>query len=889
MSAVIDLCSDTEDDRGAPLPPAAPSLPIQGGGSGSGAHFFQLRDGQNPERSWAISLREMLEPSASVTHVLLSTFGHASDHVDQFRATLKSLCPRLEEMCIVSDWQNTGGIGGSAAGQIAPSMLPEGISSNPYYFVPDYPPDGIHYSFIFPRLGDEVVKESGNKGRYSHSIQHVKLLMVRHAAGAGSPAHLRVHIMSCNIDNVASMKNGAGDIVWRSPELPALPTRDLALVLPTSPAARRFGHPLFKMVHGFLEPALEKLGRCGSQLETRRVREWADMLAGYALDAVPDRVSLCFSMPGYFPTRVVRPLAAGELGQLGGRLKCWEYDAEMARNLALVLGLRFRTLQMEENQPSYTFKAMVTADGRLHPLIELWPEPENEDDPHALLVMLKLPVANFVPKRLGRLSRRDAGGLSPLLTAGVVTSEATLHVVVGSGKAADQSKPLAEGMMRLPDVLIGTRWYIDVVVSRVGAEPLLSAAPAASWLDLAGQLRCNLGISRLREVLHSTGPWPLSERRAFVSMSASVGHTGIISFARSFASACDGTVDIDAFDKALLQRKVREHGLSEPEPLPCKQQHAACRAGTCHHKTGATVDQLRQVLRPIYQPGSVLPSLILPTGHAPGALMGNLKAFRELEAAHEQSGYVLNDLSLASGASVHPRLQGEVSFPLAARVTHAHSKIAVGFYEEPGGGRFGWAYVGSHNFSPTSWGSPMSIGMSEEEALGLVQHSNWECGVVLTVPRGASQAEVRRSMSFDAWPLPFDPMRLRPYRQAELQRACDAFAMVPALQAKARGEPSWQSLVPQDVRQRAMEDELAEDIARAFGLAEHAGGGSEFGFEVESGDDEDPLGVAMLESLHQWEREQDAALNAALAASLQEGGVARKAASGKRPADDSCR
>ena len=62
-----------------------------------------------------------------------------------------------------------------------------------------------------------------------------------------------------------------------------------------------------------------------------------------------------------------------------------------------------------------------------------------------------------------------------------------------------------------------------------------------------------------------------------------------------------------------------------------------------------------------------------------------------------------------------------------------------------------------------------------------------------------------------------------------------------------------------------------------------------FGFEVESGDDEDPLGVAMRESLHQWEREQDAALNAALAASLQEGGVAQKAASGKRPADDSCR
>ena len=49
--------------------------------------------------------------------------------------------------------------------------------------------------------------------------------------------------MSCNIDNVASMKGGAGDVVWRSPPLPALPAREPARVLPTSEAARRFGHP----------------------------------------------------------------------------------------------------------------------------------------------------------------------------------------------------------------------------------------------------------------------------------------------------------------------------------------------------------------------------------------------------------------------------------------------------------------------------------------------------------------------------------------------------------------------------------------------------------------------------------------------------------------------
>ena len=233
--------------------------------------FLQLRDDSDPERTWAISLREMLEPVGTVTHVLLSTFGHCDAHFQEFRRQLKMHCPRLKELCIVSDWKNTGGVGGSKDGQHATPMLPEGTTSNPFFFSPDLPEDGIRYAFVFPRLGDDLSLPKAMKGRGTHSIQHTKLLLVRHAAGGDAAAHLRVHVMSCNIDNLSSMKGGCGDTVWRSPHLVALPP-DPHRVMPVSDAARRFGHPLFKMVSSFLDGALDK---------QPRLREWSDMLAGY--------------------------------------------------------------------------------------------------------------------------------------------------------------------------------------------------------------------------------------------------------------------------------------------------------------------------------------------------------------------------------------------------------------------------------------------------------------------------------------------------------------------------------------------------------------------------------------------------------------------------------
>jgi len=86
-------------------------------------------------------------------------------------------------------------------------------------------------------------------------------------------------------------------------------------------------------------------------------------------------------------------------------------------------------------------------------------------------------------------------------------------------------------------------------------------------------------------------------------------------------------------------------------------------------------------------------------------------------------------------------------------VTRAHSKIVVALYRKerstsaatsanssPPQPSFGWAYVGSHNFSPTAWGDPSRPSAGDAE---MIQMSSWEIGVVLTVPRGTAREEAR--------------------------------------------------------------------------------------------------------------------------------------------------
>ena len=139
VGAAIDLTEDS------PQPPPS---------------FCQLRDhATEPERPWAISFREMIEPAESVTHVLLSSFGHARSQLDELRRRLEATCPRLEEVLLVSDWRNTDGVGASRDGPVGAS---EGFANNPHYVAcPAASEDGttafrVRCAVLYPPLaGDE--------------------------------------------------------------------------------------------------------------------------------------------------------------------------------------------------------------------------------------------------------------------------------------------------------------------------------------------------------------------------------------------------------------------------------------------------------------------------------------------------------------------------------------------------------------------------------------------------------------------------------------------------------------------------------------------------------------------------------------------------------------
>jgi hypothetical protein len=273
------------------------------------------------------------------------------------------------------------------------------------------------------------------------------------------------------------------------------------------------------------------------------------------------------------------------------------------------------------------------------------------------------------------------------------------------------------------------------------------------------------------------------------------------------------TPDIDAYGKPRLQAELQaldtKHlgaprdglwGLQVCELMP-STSYLILRHPISSHLMLMTwqVRELVEAIRPHVQPQTQLPKLVLPVGHAVGALMGNAKSFQLYGATHEAEGGLLHDLNLDAGSKgVHPRVATE-PYTFARRITRAHSKMVVGLYScadqlppaaEPHAAPsaagssssklaptshspYGWLYMGSHNFSATAWGDPTSLAVGEGEALGLVQHSSWECGVLLVVPRGTPHDEAERRMSFDAWPLPFDPMRLCVYGPEEQLDARD--------------------------------------------------------------------------------------------------------------------
>jgi hypothetical protein len=63
-----------------------------------GERFYQLRKEDDPPLGWTLSFVEMLEPVATVTHVCLSTFGHAREQLFELRRRLEDMCPLLEEV-----------------------------------------------------------------------------------------------------------------------------------------------------------------------------------------------------------------------------------------------------------------------------------------------------------------------------------------------------------------------------------------------------------------------------------------------------------------------------------------------------------------------------------------------------------------------------------------------------------------------------------------------------------------------------------------------------------------------------------------------------------------------------------------------------------------------
>lgn len=260
MHNVVDLISDDEDENEIvhELSDSSEESEEEAEAKVTASQFYQLRDHLNdPARPWALSIHEMLEPAETVTHVLLSTFGHASEQLAEFRQLLERCCPRLEDVCLISDWRSTDGVGATKQGPVGKSM---GYVNNPYA-VALTPGDGfrVRCTVVYPPLSGDEPTRAAAKGRGKHSIQHTKILLVRHATvrtGGREPtsglmaAHLRVHILSCNMDNVLSQKGQTGDVIWRSPPLPALGETRPELVLPSTAPGWRFGAPLFKMLRG---------------------------------------------------------------------------------------------------------------------------------------------------------------------------------------------------------------------------------------------------------------------------------------------------------------------------------------------------------------------------------------------------------------------------------------------------------------------------------------------------------------------------------------------------------------------------------------------------------------------------------------------------------------
>ena len=59
--------------------------PMLASSSGDVSAFHQLRTDREPPLPWALSLRQMCEPAATLTRVLVSSFNCCQDDLDRFK------------------------------------------------------------------------------------------------------------------------------------------------------------------------------------------------------------------------------------------------------------------------------------------------------------------------------------------------------------------------------------------------------------------------------------------------------------------------------------------------------------------------------------------------------------------------------------------------------------------------------------------------------------------------------------------------------------------------------------------------------------------------------------------------------------------------------------
>ena len=794
----------------------------------------QLRLQGEGASDWNTNLFEILAPLETVEAVFISSYeaekasvwGGLREHsngqeIEGLVPRLRRSCPRLNHVTIAADWQHTN--------------LHES-TTNPYQAQEQT--GAITVTLLFPHLRDATAP---GEQRRAHGIHHTKVVMVRHAS------HLKIGIATCNLDNWGGQK--CGEAVWVSPELAASPV-DVGRLLPSTDIGRRCGHSLYQLMVA-LTATKERSSESytgadtlGTRPDTLGMRAlWAESLAAYRLEDLPANVHIVASIPGDWTATPEVPRGAGVcesfcldqpaapapkppsgacgeplllLGHTGGALAGWDATAEHCAALKQLVAQRSYPLYVE---------------------VSLEHEPDNPCDAMAIAVYAA-GAAAAAAQRVGYVPARNAACLTPLLSIGAIKLTAHLHCVRSSGhrsssqkrrKLADGASSSSsgfEGAEPLPDATLGdlrnTRWYVDVQVW--AAEDAPRRSPSQCWLALAaGGLRCNFGLHRLREILHGGGDhqpleWRDAEQTAFASWSPCIGQRGFEEWIQSLVSAVRNDEDVAAIGAedlmgALEQAEVRAN--TRPPPAdgnahmcPRHAKHRlspAERLAEARWRNGQPGDACGG-LRIAFPPQSARDMLYLQTAHQAEKIVEDDDKKEGKSQSHAER-MLTSGLLASVEAAAHDQLspfRREIAG--AASIAYYHSKLLTRQFvaaDETRAARYGFTYVGSHNMSLNAWGAPS---VTRRQGVRFLSCNSYEVGVVLLVPRGTPEAEAEAAFSWAAQPFQFDPHRLVPLDDADLERARDSVTKGVSA-ARSGGRASTRTeLVPEQLQ--------AEDGAR---------------------------------------------------------------------------